>query len=444
LSVTNIWHVLNLRSTPFFQDALDPDQSSEHPLSLFVGRARESREVLTEIGGATNSRTAIQGLPGVGKTTLVNYIKAEASRSGYLVDAAPISVTSATTAADLRLSILGSVHDALVARDATFANKVPVRDVRQLIDTERTRSWSLSAAVASFGGVGAGSAAQRHPGPGALTVKPERLLRQLSELAVDELQAPGIIIHLNNLENASEAAQDTAARLIRDLRDTGLTYEGFHYLLAGTDDAIRTIVTAQEQLRSVFFNPGSLSPLGEAEVDALLKERYDHLRLFDDRPWLTPVEPEAVHHLYRLFMGNLRGTLHALNAAAKHLIGYGDNPTDPMTMDRMVPILAAVYAQKLTADLTSTEITYLRKVAQRHGIEPTLTQKDAQSLLELRPTSASELFTSLRSKGYLAESEAEVTGRRGRPAQRYRLGGPAILALGLVPSPWKELPGEAP
>lgn len=434
MSVTNIWHVLNLRSTPFFQDALEPDQNAEHPLSLFVGRARESREVLTEIGGATNSRTAIQGPPGVGKTTLVNYIKAEASRSGYLVDASPISVASATTASDLRLAILGSVHDALAARDSTFANKTPMRDVRQLIDTERTRSWSVSSAVAALGGLGAASAAQRHTGPGALTVKPERLLRQLSEMATDELQAPGIIIHLNNLENASEAAQDTAARLVRDLRDTGLTYEGFHYLLAGTDDAIRTLVTAQEQLRSVFFNPGSLSPLGEAEVDAMLEERYEHLRLFDNRPWLTPVEPAAVRHLYRLFMGNLRGTLHALNAAAKHLIGHGDNPTDPMTMERMVPILRVVYAQKLTADLNSTEINYLRQMANRHGIEPTLTQKDAQSLLELRPPAASELFTSLRSKGYLAKAEAEVTGKPGRQAQRYRLVGPAVIALGLAPS----------
>lgn len=433
MGITNIWHVFNLRSTPFFQAALEPGQDSEYPLSLFVGRATESRQVLAEIGGSTNSRTAIQGPPGVGKTTLVNYIKAEVAESGYLVDAAPISVTSATTAAELRLSILSSVHDALVARDPTFANKAPMRDVRQLLDTERTRSWNLSAAVATLGGLGAGTAAQRHTGPGALTVKPERLLRQLSELVVDHLQAPGIFIHLNNLENATEAAQTTAARLIRDLRDTGLTYEGFHYLLSGTDDAIRTIVTAQEQLRSVFFNPGSLAPLGEAEVDTLLNERYDHLRLFDDRPWLLPVEPDAVHRLYRLFMGNLRGTLHALNAAAKHLVGHGDHPTDPMTMDRMEPVLRAVYAQKLPTDLTATEIDYLRRMAQRHGVEPTLMQKDAQKQLDLKPPQASELFTSLRSKGYLIESEVEVTGRPGRPAQRYQLGGPAVLALGLIP-----------
>lgn len=431
MGVTNIWHVLNLRATPFFQDALDPDESSEHPLSLFVGRVAERQDVLAEIGSATNSRVAIQGPPGVGKTTLVNYIKAEAGKDGYLVDAAPISVTSASNAAELRLSILLSVHDAIVARDSTLANVDAMRAVRQLLDLEQSRSWNVSASIPLKGGAGIGTAQQRHTGPGALSVKPERLLRELSAIAMDRLRAPGVIIHLNNLENASEADQAQAARIVRDLRDTGLTYDGFHYLLVGTDDALRAIVTAQEQLRSIFFNPGSLAPLSEADLDALLEERYRHLRLFDNRPWIAPVEPTDVHALYRLFLGNLRGTLHALNTAAKQLIGRGENPTAPMTMERMRPILHGIYAQKLTTDLTSAEIEYLRKMTESADPDTDVIQKEAQKSFGLSSSTVSELFISLRTKGYLAETTPRSTGRPGRPSLRYKLTGTARLALGL-------------
>jgi hypothetical protein len=159
----------------------------------------ERQDVLAEIGSATNSRVAIQGPPGVGKTTLVNYIKAEAGNDGYLVDAAPISVTSASNAAELRLSILLSVHDAIVARDSTLANVDAMRAVRQLLDLEQSRSWNVSASIPLKGGAGIGTAQQRHTGPGALSVKPERLLRELSAIVMDRLRAPGVIIHLNNL-----------------------------------------------------------------------------------------------------------------------------------------------------------------------------------------------------------------------------------------------------
>ncbi|CAN5677460.1 hypothetical protein BH23GEM8_BH23GEM8_08520 [soil metagenome] len=156
-------------------------------------------------------------------------------------------------------------------------------------------------------------------------------------------------------------------------------------------------------------------------MDALLKERYRHLRLFDGRPWIAPVKPKDVHTLYRLFLGNLRGTLHALNTAAKQLIGRGENPTAPMTMERMRPILHGIYGQKLTTDLTSAEIEYLRKMTESAGPNTDVIQKEAQESFGLSSSAVSELFISLRTKGYLAETIPRSTGRPGRPSLRYKL-----------------------
>jgi hypothetical protein len=431
MGVTNIWHVLNLRSTPFFQDALEPGTGVRYPLSLFVGRRREADAILREIGGSPHSRTAIQGAPGVGKTTLVNHVKAELTADGYIADANPISVVSAATAEHLLLVILTSIHDALVARDETLSHLASMRRVRQLLDVERSRTFSLSLGFAGLASAGAGTGQLRHTGPGALTGQPHRLLRELRDVAADRLQTPGVLIHLDNLENASDADQAKAAQIIRDLRDTGLMYDGFHFLLVGTDDAVRTVVAAQEQLRSVFHNPGSLVPLTEAELDELLVARYDHLRLSPDRPWLPPVEPGAVHALYRLFRGNLRGTLHALNEAARVLVGHGSNPTDPMTEETMRPVLAVIYAQKMTADLTASELTFVKGMVAR-GVHSSVTQGEVAKALATTQKTVSEVFAALRRKGYLADVDAapRVARGPGRPAQAYDLTAPPRIACG--------------
>jgi hypothetical protein len=240
-----------------------------------------------------------------------------------------------------------------------------------------------------------------------------------------------VLIHLDNLENASEADQQRAAQVIRDLRDTALMLEGFHFLLVGTDDAVRSVVAAQEQLRSVFHNPGSLAPLTEPELDELLAARYEHLRLSADRPWIAPVEPDAVHALYRLFRGNVRGTLHALNEAAKVLVGHGTRPTDPMTEASMSPVLAVIYAQRMSADLTASELAFVRNMVTR-GVHTGFTQTDAAKALDTSQKNASEMFSSLRRKGYLVDAEnVRVSRGPGRRAQTHDLTAPTRIAFGL-------------
>lgn len=427
MGVTNVWHVLNLRESPFFQDPLTPDDG-HYPIDLFVGRRREADLILRGIGSAPHSRHAIQGAPGVGKTTFVQHIKAEVAADGYLAHSDPISVTSATTADDLLLKILGTVHDALVARDESAAKLDPLRDVRQLLDVERTRTLNLSASLAGFGG-GVGSGGQRHTGPGAIRVQPAPLLRALGEVATRRMKLPGLLVHLNNLENLAEIDQQQAARIVRDIRDTGLMYPGFHFLLVGTDDAIRTVVAAQEQLRSVFSNPGPLQSLTLEELGELLRKRYDHLRFDPARPWRDPVEPEALGRIYSLFQGNLRGTLHALDEAAKVLVGRGEDATAPMDLPRMRPVLHSIYARKLIADLSPAQVGQIQAVAAR-GLDARVTQSEMSKAFGLSQSATSVVFSELKRKGYIIDIESAPTGGRGRPRQQYALTGLARLALG--------------
>ncbi|WP_034416768.1 ATP-binding protein, partial [Candidatus Synechococcus spongiarum] len=72
------WQAYNLRGSPYFQDSLSRNARNT-PLSLFVGRQRELQKLLIRIEGSlTGSRQAVAGRPGIGKTTLVEVVKAEA------------------------------------------------------------------------------------------------------------------------------------------------------------------------------------------------------------------------------------------------------------------------------------------------------------------------------------------------------------------------------
>lgn len=430
MGVTNIWHVLNLSSTPFFQDPLSPGEGAQHPIDLFVGREDEAHYILSGIGSAQHSRHVVQGGAGMGKTTLVQYIKAEAARDGYLADVEPIAVTSAATADDLRLKILLSAYNALVAHDPNLAHEPAMQDVRHILGVERNRAFNASLGILALGSAGAGTSLRRHTGPGALTVRPEGLLRELSELILKIEGVPGLLIHLNNLENLAESAEEKATRVLRDLRDTALMYSGLHYLFVGTDDAIRAVITVEERLRSVMSNSGSLEPLRIDEVETLLERRYEHLRIFDDQPVHRPVTRAALHAVYDVFRGNLRGLLQALDEAARVLIGQGENPTSPMGLDQLRPVLTAIYSRKLETDLDATQRDQARTIAET-GLDAQVTAKQMEKPFGLKYTATNSALAELVGKGYLNEAvEPSTAPRRGRPSRRFQLTGAGRLAFG--------------
>lgn len=146
------------------------------------------------------------------------------------------------------------------------------------------------------------------------------MLRDLLRYAISQ-GARGIVLHLNNLENLSEADASRAADLLRGIRDQALLHDGLHLIVVGTTDAVRTVVQSHTQIRSVFSNPLVLEPLVLADVEKLLVNRYGALQLDQSRPWHPPVETAVVQRLYELFRGDLRGLLKALEDGITSLLG---------------------------------------------------------------------------------------------------------------------------
>jgi len=408
MALPNLWSLYNLRSSPYFQATLRAD-SQATPLRLFVGRQRERQLLLTTIGSSASSRQAVAGRPGIGKTTLVQTVKADAQAGGYWSSDEIIPINAEGASEHLLGQLLSGVYDAVLANCPTAAGP-EVEAAQQLVRSIRLRGGSQSESVATP--------------PGALLLDGPRVLRDLLRYAIGQ-GARGIVLHLNNLENLSEADASRAADLLRGIRDQALLHDGLHLIVVGTTDAVRTVVQSHTQIRSVFSNPVVLEPLALRDVEQLLANRYGALQLDPSSPWRSPVDIAVVQRLYELFRGDLRGLLKALEDGITALLGLTSAGADvaPVGLEDLLLTLRQRNQAELQEQLGDTAWERLLVWAQ---VDSASVQTQAQlvDLWQVKQPSVSQTLQQLIEAGAV-----EALPRRGREAIQYLMTGTARLAL---------------
>lgn len=428
--------LFNLRESPYFQDALQA--TGRYPLSMFVGRHDTAelmlRKIMMSPGG---TRQTIKGQPGIGKSTLAQYVKAEAAtRFNLLTVSAPASLGSAADADQVAAQILRAVVEALLlgakARGTDVSAAPAIRQASQLARVFQVTT-GVSGGLSAFGFGGSGGTTDTLVMPAA--AKPSivipSLLPELMQIATRDLHATGILLHLNNLDNLPLAEAERAARILRDLRDTALMIEGYHWLVVGTDEAVRTIVDASEQLRTVFHRPAALAPLTEPELAALLDKRYEFLRADTTAPLRRPIEPDAVDALYRLFNGDLRATFEALDAVLSNLLGASSNgPDAAITLADMGPFLTGWARVTAGDNLGERGLEDLVKVAHTFRDAPFTRAMVRDEILSVKHDPSVRAYLALLLRfGYIREHhEQQKTG--GRPATQYVITGTTRLVGG--------------
>lgn len=438
-AVRNAWRLFNLRESPFFQEPLQAD--TRYPMSLFVGRTADTDSLLGKIERSPgSSRQTIRGAVGVGKSTLAQHIKAEAAAAGILSTPAAVSVGSALTVDQLCALVLRSVLDALLggaANQATLRRKVEnaeaVHQASQMVRVyQATTGTSGGVSVAGFGGSAGRTTTLVTPPTATPSLMIQGLLQQLIRLAREALGKEAFLVHLNNLENLTESNAERAAQLMRDIRDICFMIEGYHWLVIGTDEAVRTVIDAQPQLATVFSTPPALAPLTKPEFLELLRRRYAALRVEDSCPARPPVEPEAASALYELFDGDLRGSLAALDEATGELLGFGAGGSDaPLTLGDMMPFLARWYARRAEDRLGKTPLALLQKLARRYADKPFTLRAVRDEIIKGRNNAAARRFLEeLLRFGYVTEHPERLQSG-GRPAAQYVIAGAAKLATSL-------------
>lgn len=417
-ALPNLWHIYNLRESPYFQETLggDPDR---YPLHLFVGRAHEVKQLLATIGSSASSRQATGGAPGVGKTTLVQSVKADALAAGYWTTDRLVPFYPDDTAEDVLGRMLAGLYDAILTARPMTADNTGMQAAQQLVRASRFASGGLNVSALGIGaGVTRGQTV--HSPAGAMLLDGPRVIRDLLSL-VRASGAKGVVLHLNNLENMSERDAAHAADMLRSIRDTVLLQDGLHIILAGTTEAVLTVTGAHAQIRSVFATPLTLDALPVSELQRLLTARYKHLALDSARVPVPPVAPGAVAALYPLFRGDLRSLFKALEEGAMLLIGVGAKPGKPIPLSELLPALKQRYSVLLN-NLDARRQAQLKKWA-RHPASGQ-TQKSLMKLWQVSQPAVSTALVTLERDGFVVSMP-----ERGSATQ-YALSGASRLIFG--------------
>ncbi len=424
----NPWNIFNLQISPFWQDALGAGDRM-HPLSLFVGRNDELQRLVDGLfgAGAGTSRRAIAGRPGIGKTTLIKQFKAQALAAGYLAVDQSVPIYGDDTNDAVFGRVLGSVYDTVLSNRPGTIDHPAMQAAQVLVRTTRERVRGGGLSMAGFGA--SVSQGVTNTVPSDVLIDGPRVLRDLMTL-VQGSDARGLLLHINNLENLTEAAAELAGRILRDLRDPMLMHNGLHVIIAGTQDAIQAAVMSHPQIRSV-VSVLQLEPLPLSDVYLLLDERYAYLRLDPTKPVIAPVTPDATATLYELYRGDLRGLLEALDHGVTPNIGLTrvtstppgatSGSIRPLTFEPLPPPWPRYYDEQLGALDEEHHVKRLVAWGTTDALTPQ-TQQSLSALWEVKQSTVSLTVGYLIQHGYVMPLP-----RDGRSAMQYLLTGRSRL-----------------
>jgi hypothetical protein len=404
------WLRYGLSASPYWQDALAADDPA-HPLTL----GAVTQYVLE--AGPGSSRIAIAGAPGSGKTTLVRKVKAWAVGAGYFALDALVPIVSSDTPESLFGRVLSMVYDTLLVHRPAVASTPAMQQAQVLVRATREALRGGGISAVGFGASVSQSVVQSSPRE--ILIDGPRAMRDLLAL-VGTSDGRGLVLHLNNLENVTDASAERAGTLLRDLRDPMLMHPGLHTLIDGTTDAIAAAITSHAQLRTV-VRVVPVPPAPIADVHALLAARYAHLSARSSTaPLLPPVEDSTVEALSSLYSGDLRGMLQALDDGVRPLLSE-TIPARPLTFTELAPVLTDTYRDLFAA--TSDEAV-MRRLAIWGQQAPLATQTQATlaTLWQVRQPTVSATLAALRARGYVVPAP-----RTGREPMAYALSGTSLL-----------------
>lgn len=424
-----VWGVYNLRGSPYFQETLQQG----HPrrtLDLFVGRDVELRQLREYIRGRDSSRQAVAGPSGVGKTTLVQRLKAATLADGYFTRDELVPFVAGDTPEALFARALSEVYAIILANRPQSGGNPAMQEAEQTVRAIRLATGGASLSLMGAGGGFSKGVALSTPKD--ILVHGPHLLANLLRMVRETGEARGVVLHLDNLENLGGSDLESAANILQSVRDTLLMLDGLHIVLVGTTEAVHKVVNAHPQVRNVFRAPLVLESLTRREVQALLKARYERWRLDDRSPALAPVEDHVVDRLFEVFAGDLRGLLKALDDGVEECIGLRVVPdaadghrVAPVALTELSSVLRARYATIMRSELEGTRIDQLVAWA-AHTPQATYTQKQLMSLWELSQGAVSNAIAEFIATGYML-----AVPREGRQATSYQLTGKSQVIAGL-------------
>ncbi|VGO16959.1 hypothetical protein PDESU_05552 [Pontiella desulfatans] len=368
----NLWERYGFTDNPYDTKALSLSKAA--PLSVqdaYVERdisSSASRLLMNFLRNPGGGRMVVEGEPGVGKTTFVNYHRQlwESSKDHRLLSPlTEISVREEWGERDFLLSLLASLSARLrleMGEKAFDKNKI-LRKITAItgVHVEKGHGFSGSISVIGTGG-GFGRTSNSSVKVGEVT---NDQLRELLSGLIALIQTrgfSGVVFHLDNLELLARRTPEKLRDFFENIRDV-LQEPGAYFVFVGYEGMFQQVIIPLPRVRSIFFDtPVHLEPLSHEAVRKVMEKRYALLAV-PRMQWIKPVDYDVVFYLYETFSGKIRYVMNAITSLISHL---PDSYAQPLGLEDAQAGLHEIVFGELKRTLHGMELeVFLAAVRQR-------------------------------------------------------------------------------
>ncbi len=302
----NIWELYGLKENPYSTQAILVIGGTV-PIDSFVGREEQAIRLKKIIGSKGGSRTLVYGDVGVGKTSFVNVVRAQAYGKGFFTPFKEIAVIESWDMSEFIGNTLGAIYSSckLLGEKKPISGKT-FSKLEQLFEIAREEK-EIGLSLAGFGG---NYAARKSTHGTPNTVGLINLFQEIVK-EINESTSREVIIHYNNLELMPEK---NLRRLFDNLRDFFQT-PNVHFIFVGNLTVFSTMQSIPRFSSILTDTPIIIDNLTIEEIKKILEIRLEKMRISKEITRITPHSESSLQSLYELFNGNIRNILNSLSTA---------------------------------------------------------------------------------------------------------------------------------
>lgn len=306
----SIYEEWGFAENPFTTRPLQADDIGDQ---LLVGRDREARAVLRRLETPPKA-TTLEGINGVGKTSLVNVVVHRAykdylagRRKDLLISVGhTFQLQSDSDIETFVADVLFEVAQTLLRRSESLKTELPSGSssaISQWLNSPQLTSWQAGLQVVVGGSVG--RTAETNTSTGFARSGFRQLVEQWLTEAFPGGNGGGVVCILDNLELTQTSKR--AKQLLEDLRDPILTVPGLRWVLCGSSGIVRSVVSSP-RLEGVLHAPVDVGGITDSYAGAVLTSRVKAFSHKTKQGYL-PIVEEDFQSLYDCLHGNLRNAL---------------------------------------------------------------------------------------------------------------------------------------
>jgi hypothetical protein len=319
-----IWESLGFRQSPLFAEPIDIDPSQQH---LFVGRRDEIDRLAVSLALRRGGVIPVGGIPGCGKTSLVNRFRyllkannlpaaaGNLSQIRVAVAERTIQLIPTDDVASVLRKALGSVAYACIRHCKENRHRIPkiARQLNQTLNEVVNEGRSFGFGF-NFFGYGGNINHSKSQATASLALNSDDVLARHFKEMVDVLPKLDVDAILLIIDNVELLGDEKLLGIVNVLRDSVFNHPRVWWILLGRDGLGGLLASKAPRLRGYMPTDGvDVGPMTPEEVLETLRTRISFFRTRPDAD--LPIPESVVRSVYSASNGDLRFTFSFLQRA---------------------------------------------------------------------------------------------------------------------------------